>query len=170
MVIKFLIGAWLPNLGKGRSKGRGLSGAKTDRAVARTPKQASAQESGGGKPPHSQINRPSDIGVSEARAGTRARSGSGCGALVRQSKDWRSRGWLAGEPFDPALRDLRMNRAAARFTSRRTPRWACNIGRREVRSCRGCVPSAGCGCGGFLASGLLTLLWSGCFKCWAWGK
>jgi hypothetical protein len=26
-------------------------------------------------------------------------------------------------PFDPALRDLRMNRAAARFTSFGTPRW-----------------------------------------------
>src|ERR1700674_2428378 len=64
MIIKHLIGAWLPNLGKGRSKSHGKRVAKL------TPGQA--------------------------------------GAL----------------PFDPAPRDLRMNRAVARFTSRHTPYWA----------------------------------------------
>jgi hypothetical protein len=33
-------------------------------------------------------------------------------------------GWRRQRPFDPALRDLRMHRAVARLTSRRTPRWA----------------------------------------------
>src|ERR1700674_2428377 len=52
--------------------------------------------------------------------------------------------------------------------------WACYIGRREVVRSR-CprtpvVHAVREGLGGFLASGLLTLLWSGCFKCWARGK
>src|SRR5271170_5603701 len=31
------------------------------------------------------------------------------------------------EPFEPALPVLRMNRAAARFTSSRTPRWVLGV-------------------------------------------
>src|SRR5271156_3440599 len=41
------------------------------------------------------------------------------GCEIQPASEVMARGFCWRRPFDPALRDLRMNRAAARFTSRR---------------------------------------------------
>src|SRR5579863_436388 len=68
-----------------------------------------------------------------------------------------------GVPFDPALRDLRMNRAAARFTSRRTPygAWLIRIGRSVPPLLRGRGGDLVCRClgGGVLRFGRID--WGG---------